>query len=221
MGVPAPDRIWSSDDYARASRVLTDLATTSPTELPRDGSPQSGAVFARMVAKENLEPLRAPGLTPQQSLVLFGSLLQGARGLLLIYFQANKEGVFDKEIAELSGLILHCSVLGQEKVRAFETELNKGGGPNEQQRRGLAQIRSGNTTIVQGAVVMLGEKHLYRVEARQQLTAHMKETLPHLWPDLSALVRKDFLNQLRKQASSETHEGLRKALNELIESLPA
>ena len=54
-GLPANDRNWDAQDYLQAAQVLQALAGVDTTQLPRYGSPISGAVFARIVSHDNFK----------------------------------------------------------------------------------------------------------------------------------------------------------------------
>jgi hypothetical protein len=54
QGFPSHDRPWSGREMAVAAEKLKALSTRKPQHLPRRGSANSGAVFARLVAIDNL-----------------------------------------------------------------------------------------------------------------------------------------------------------------------
>jgi len=54
-GLPSSDRPWFTKEYAQAALVLRSLAASDATQLPRYGSPVSGAVFARIVSRDSLK----------------------------------------------------------------------------------------------------------------------------------------------------------------------
>src|SRR5687768_13419983 len=58
LGLPSYDRTWSGPEMTAAANALRSIAATSPQQLPRLNSGRSGAVFARIMAPDNLDFLR-------------------------------------------------------------------------------------------------------------------------------------------------------------------
>jgi len=53
-GMPENDKIWSDQDYINAHNTLGSLRVSNFLSLPRKHSNKSGAVFSRIINKENL-----------------------------------------------------------------------------------------------------------------------------------------------------------------------
>lgn len=91
---------------ATAAVALKSL--NDPTQLPRYGSPTSGAVFARMVSPENLKLSRFGTLTTQQRLAAATAILQNLGSIINVYAAATtQKRVFDSELVELMRYLLN------------------------------------------------------------------------------------------------------------------
>src|SRR5215467_13179378 len=74
-GMPANDRLWAEDDYAKAASVLKTLAASDATQLPRYGSSTSGAVFAKIVSRDNLSLALTEALPTEQRLTAAAAIM--------------------------------------------------------------------------------------------------------------------------------------------------
>src|SRR3954463_8099617 len=77
QGAPASDRLWTGKDYAAANDVLSKLADSDPSALPRFRSPRSGAYFDRFISPENIAPLKNQKLSTNTRMALGLDLFEG------------------------------------------------------------------------------------------------------------------------------------------------
>ena len=54
MGVPDPNKVWSSEEIRIALDVFSRIKWEKPYTLPRKGSEKSGALFDRMISLGNM-----------------------------------------------------------------------------------------------------------------------------------------------------------------------
>jgi hypothetical protein len=54
LGMPAPDKIWTTRDYVNANITLSTLKIDYPLQFPKKYSKKSGVLYRRLVSKENL-----------------------------------------------------------------------------------------------------------------------------------------------------------------------
>jgi hypothetical protein len=107
LGLSAHDREWMGTDLMAAATALQALATTHPEQLPRFQSAKSGSVFARLVARENLNSYRARSVPLEARLPVAIQHLESTNAIFKLYFSAFlAKKVEDAEIIELYGALL-------------------------------------------------------------------------------------------------------------------
>ncbi|MBM4043452.1 MAG: hypothetical protein FJ290_33615, partial [Planctomycetes bacterium] len=112
LGLPAHDRPWSGADMARAANVLSALAAKNPGQLPRYRGERSGAVFARIIADDNLEFFRNRSLPLEARMPDALVYMERSNAIGKLYVAAfGKRAVTGSEVVELSGALLRFSVV--------------------------------------------------------------------------------------------------------------
>lgn len=220
-GLPPADPVWAPQDYHRAVKVLEELANEDASLLPRFASPQSGAVFARLVSADNLQALRAAKLSPNEQMGLATELFPALGKLMTLYATKSRpEAVFDREVTELMALLLAAShemmVIGDNFMKTVPADDPR----LEARLAGRAKLQGGIGTIVQGCVVTLSERAFYRPAARAQLAAALAAELPRLYPYLLPAARQELPGQLEQAASAETDPELKLAIQRASAALP-
>jgi hypothetical protein len=89
LGLSAHDRLWSGDDMASATKVLSGIAQRDPGQLPRYRSEHSGAVFARLTAAQNLEFYRNRSLPLDVRFPQAITYFESTNQLLKLYLAAH------------------------------------------------------------------------------------------------------------------------------------
>ncbi len=167
--LPDPNAPWSPQEYATAAEVLGGLARQNRLFLPREDSERSGAVFARLMARENFE-----GLTPQAA----NDYLQVLPRFFALYAPASDGAAFPREQVRWAELMLW---LYPRALHAL-AEGHKAGVVPEQP---LTQQRAIAVGVVRGAAHMLTEIQRYRSADRTLLESSLASAEPELRPELS------------------------------------
>ena len=111
-GMPAHDRVWSGKDMAKVSAVLREIAQKNASHLPRRDSRQSGEVFARITADENLILYRNRSLPIEMRLPEASTYMHSSNELFMLYLSAYaRQAVGDAELLELMGAQLRLMVV--------------------------------------------------------------------------------------------------------------
>ena len=109
-GMPASDRPWFTKEYGQAVSVLKSLATSDTTQLPRFGSPVSGAVFARIVSRDSLKLAESEIVPVESRLLATAEIFWRLNQIFVVYAKATTTSqVFDSEDVELLSYILEVS----------------------------------------------------------------------------------------------------------------
>ena len=107
-GMPPATRIWQAADLTAAAQILTAISNQDVTQLPRYQSTRSGALFARISGRDNVDAVRS--LAPGQQLGALSALSGAFVQVLQVYLQASQHGAaFDEELASLLGTVSHAT----------------------------------------------------------------------------------------------------------------
>lgn len=214
-GLPAIDRIWTGDDYLQAGVVLRTIAAADVTQLPRYGSPSSGAVFARIVSTDNFrkspDPLQATA-----------EILQKLGQVAFVYLSAiTPKRVFDSEVVELGRFELELSrdslqFLGNVQVLPLSASEND---KKLQQDLGKLEekLRQALAKIIDGCLLILAEKN-YRSAELVRL-AETLETNLQIISSLPAEAQHEIPIRIQRMIEQESDLTLRDRLTRIAEAL--
>jgi hypothetical protein len=217
-GVPDAHRRWSAADMAAALRGLTAASEKGTGRLPTLGSARSGALFARLIALENLEPYRKTDTPLDQRMGPALDFQDAANGVFRLYLSRGAvEGGYRREVVELTGLTLHTAVVLRGLVRELLPTLKKDDPTYLTRMQGLQQARNGLATSMTGALGMLYDKDLGHDRAR--LVTLMAETFPSLMTELAPPQRADLLARCGKAAADGALIDVRTELQHLHQAV--
>jgi hypothetical protein len=220
LGVPAPDRLWSGEDYQRAAKALAALEDRDPAQLPRYASPRSGAVFARMTDGGNFAIATDGALPPAEQLGLLGGYLTPLNDLLRLYLRRAMGGQgYGAELASLMTLMLRGSALSARAAGALEPSDDPA--RRAQFFKGLDQMRQGFANVVSGFLQSMAERRLYAVAERRRMAQALDEDLPGLASFLPPLSRQELPKLLRRLADGEPDAAVRARIEAIREKLDA
>jgi hypothetical protein len=102
LGMPDPNKSWSIKDCIDAHITLSNLRTYDPLSLPRKHSKKSGAVFSRIVNKENLSFANDTTIPLSVKAILIQDFQGHQKGLSRLYTDNLKtEQYYDEELIDL------------------------------------------------------------------------------------------------------------------------
>jgi hypothetical protein len=181
LGAPDHERVWSGDDMKRMSRALTRVFVDDPAGLPRFESSQSGAVFARLCAADNLELYERRSLPPVVRMTQMVEYVQASNRILRLYLAAFERGRVDgREMVELFGHQLRTQAAMLTLLREFLPALDPSDPSQAAQVQDLDQMRDGLESMATGLLDIIDEQDAYSSADRRRLLMYMEETLPAL-----------------------------------------
>ncbi len=176
-GVPDPTAQWTSEDYAAAGRALSRLARKNRLFLPREGSPNSGRLFAHLVSEKNLTAVESGD--PKSRVVAATALAQIVPQFLALYApSASDDAAFPREQVRWVELLL---TLYPKALAAFREGIEPGL-VTEDELRALEEVA---VAVFSGAAAMLEEKARYRAGDLQILRDALARTGPRCLEELS------------------------------------
>jgi len=212
-GVPPPDRAWSAPNLQAAASALQKVKAESPRALPRRGSPESGAVFARMVDPANLAVLRDPKVELSARLGDSLERLTALNQLVQLYFEpAIRHKLYASEVTGLIACQLDLMAGIFPLMEEFLASLPPEERETPARQSGLAKVRRGLSMMITGALTTLNETGQYGSDAVGELAERMAPVLPALLPRLEAGDRDTCTAQMRQLADGHPDGRVRRAL---------
>ena len=216
-GVPSHDRTWSGDDMRRAADALTRLAKSNAANLPRYEGARSGAVFARLVADDNLDLSRNRSIPIDQRLPNASQLMRSTNQILKVYLAAStRRTIGGSELVELMGAQLRTSSVLFQMVNEMLPTLDKKAPSYQVRMSGLEQMKNGVALVVFGCLQTLTESHPYRTSELKRLTGYLQETSPQILPELSTANFSEVVVRVREMANDDEMAHLRPELKSLL-----
>lgn len=216
LGLPAHDHHWSGEDLHEAAVHLQALATTKPRSLPRYRSARSGRVFARIIARDNLEVLRNPAAPISIRLPAALVYTHELNGIYEIYAAALRaKTVTGDDLAELHAARLRACHTMLELAEEFLPTLAPTDPKYQTRLDGITAMRNGTADAMLAALHALVEPLAYGLPARKRLVSACRDTFPLIAPRLPVARRDVLLQELRTTATQPTLANLQPDLGVL------
>lgn len=220
LGMPAHDRIWSSEDMKRAIEVLTRLKNTNPEQLPRYKSERSGDVFARITADENLDLYRNLTLPLNERLLATNDYMMATNVIIKIYLEDYfRTGSGGTEFAELTGSALRIVVVLFDLVNEFIPTLDKNDETYAVRMDGLKKMKMGLSMVIAGTIDTISQPEFLIISERKRLVRYLSETIGSTLPNLSKSSQTEIIVRLKNLNEDPSMQDLQPELGELMESL--
>jgi hypothetical protein len=219
-GMPASDREWFTKEYGQAASVLKSLAASDATQLPRYGSPVSGAVFARIVSRDSLKLAAETELVSVESrLLATAEIFWRLNQIVVVYAKATTTSqVFDSEVVELLSYILEVSckmmLLGETVIGSRPADA----ADRAALLKDREQARQGVATVVRYCLEIT-EKKGCRVSELVRLAQGMEKTLPEIAPLLPPEAMQEFAVRLQRMLEQESDPTIKQALQHVAAAL--
>lgn len=216
-GVPSHDRTWSGDDMRRAADALTKIAKSNAANLPRYAETRSGALFARLVADDNLDLFRNRSIPIDQRLPNASQLMRSTNQILKVYLAAStRQAIGGSELVELMGAQLRISSVLFKMVSEMLPTLDKKDASYQVRMNGLKQMKDGVASVVFGCLQTLTESHSYQPSELKRLVGYLQETSPQIVAELSAANSSEVAVRVRELANDDKMTHLRPELKSLL-----
>jgi hypothetical protein len=219
QGLPAYDRPWVGQDLTVVAPKLKALAAGEPQQLPRRGSDKSGAVFARLVADDNLSFFRNRSLPLSSRMSESVAYFQSQNDILKTYAGALDRGkVSGDDVIDLLAAELSTVQVVLELVDEFLPTVPRDE-KYEARMHGLQTMRQGLATMVSGVLTSFTETQVYGVDARSRLLGRCIETFPHIVPRLTKPSQAEVKHRLADLAKDPKVSELRPQLVSLRDAV--
>jgi hypothetical protein len=210
-GMPAPDRPWSSEDYATAARVL---GTLTPDQLPRHGSDRSGDYMARLVDPRNIESCTGTTLPDSTRIGMCVGYIQQILAVAKLYLVAmQRDHAYDDDTLDLTCITLDVTPPMVEMTDAMVAQLDKNDPTYDKRVAGIKQMKDGFAQMLEGSILSLTqERALYSDAARVRLARTLTDVYLRVGSHLEPLTHTEIAQKLSKLARDDPSPEIRAAL---------
>ena len=211
--MPDAGRAWTGADYEAAATLLEAAAKEDPALLPRETSPDSGALFRRFVNPANLAPVR--GNAPADGRAKAGAgVLAGADRLTLVWAAAYRGDA--ARGGELAALMAFTLLAAHEVVPLADAAV--AASPKKDPLRAarvasLKRTHAALASIVNACVAGLATPGAFRPDERLRLARAVEEHVPPLAAYLPGADRHALPARLKRMSAREADPAVKDALD--------
>lgn len=198
-GMPDAGRPWTGADYAAAAGLFEAAAKEDAGRLPRDASPDSGALFRRLVDPANLAAVRGPGDVEERAKAGAG-ILAGVDRISVLWAGAYRDDA--ARGGELASLMAFTLRAAREVVPLADAAVSS-----------RAPTHAALASVLNACLVSLATPGAFRPADRLRLARAVEEHVPPLNAYLPAADRRDLPARLKKLAATETDPAVKDALD--------
>jgi hypothetical protein len=215
VAVPAVSRNWHGNDY----RAFAQALETGSQPLPRNDTATGAALIARLSAVDNLELQANRALPIAPRMEDFLVMQQSVVPILMRYLQAASRGEpVHAELASMLSFALRLAGSGAALTEEFLPQI-----PHDEtyavRMQGFAKVKSGLTTVLDGAENSLSETEFYSPADISGMLEAMAAALPSmknlLAPDFRAELRARLEHRRQAATRAEDQRNLDRMLAEL------
>jgi hypothetical protein len=158
QGVPPIQNPWTVTDYKRAFVAFTAIVNKNPLLLPRSASKHSGAVFRRLVSRENLAMYANRDVPWSIRDASTADMTEGISDISSLYLKAFTDGQnVQREMFELVIHQAHCTALTWTTMDEVATAIYQNDSGYATRIAGLDELQTGTARSFGGMVTMLAE----------------------------------------------------------------
>jgi hypothetical protein len=220
LGLPSPDRTWTSSELAKAAKVLAELSERDASQLPRAGSAKSGKVFSRITSEDNLKVLKSK-LVPLPVRVGFAlQFLQASGSLSKTYSAAlAQDQVSGDESTEVLGQNLRVGVEISSLSKEVLASLDKEDKTFEVRPGALKQVKSALGPITQKMIAQAVESKKLTPEHREKALVYIDRYLPEILRTLPPEIRQEAVAKLKGLSEKPEFAGQEKLIHSILDKL--
>lgn len=224
MGVPSPEPIWGAEEYSAALSVFDGKAKSA---LPRHGSNRSNALFARMVAPENLlhsrrvsEILEMGPEATQAALTRLIKYTEQVPALLMMYIDGTVEvQPYGAEVVRVCVYTLQTGRALFDLTYGFvdsqPEELQNSDGIRDAKKT----MRDGLNQTMGGLLQMIQEENAFAAADMEYLANGLLVEVPGIFdyfsPPQKKTVRTSIENISKKHSNRKVRESMKSLLAKL------
>lgn len=213
-GVPPIDKAWTTDDYKKGVKALSDIAAKDATQLPRYKSGTSGELFAHLIAQKNIDAMTDKAVSVDERINMAAALGDYVP-VFMLYVGAIKPGrTFDAETLELGGFLLRAELAANGAVDDFVAAH-----PDRKGNDGFKKMQGGFAQTAEGVIDFMMDKVNVRKSEAARFAVELKDVLPKLVVLFDPEAQAHIKAQLKEFIAKEDDKPLKAALADLLTAL--
>ena len=202
-------------DFASFDKYLEKIATDA---YPRSESPQSGALFKKLMDSIEQPALSDAGLDLQARMEMSIQLQANFGNILKRYGTAHLSGgQYEEEIAQLQGGTLTVTPQLMTLVDEFLPTISKDDPTYGIRMKGLDQLKNGVAMVMKGLTVSLAEKRGFSDEQRKTMMEYLLKEGPQILSSLPESFQQEMRVTIRNLLSDEKDQGIKADLEQFLE----
>jgi len=204
----------------KAFQVLTGVSKKDARQLPRHASSNSGKLFARLIADDNLDFCRNPTL-PLSTRLAAGVEYMGAfNSITKLYFAAFLEKKVDgADVLELSAATFRVVTVLGALVDEFLPTIPKDDPSYATRMAGLQKMKQGYAISCNGALITLTERGAYRTTDRIRFAESICNSFPAIVSRLLPGSRAEIVLKLDEMNADPRLKELQPSLGKLRDAV--
>ena len=214
-GCPSPDREWQAKDYTAFHNVLA----KGILPLPKLDSEPGRSILRHLVDTQNLSFHRNRNLSIDIRMPDLLDVSQETKKIMLLYFRAAERGEkVEEELAELLVFQLAATAAVIEVVEEFVPTIPRDE-MYETRMEGLARMKQGMATVLDGALTSLSERTHYSNGSVARIARGIREYYPQFNRMLSEPTRVEFRRRIDELLAKEKNPGVKEELGLLANAM--
>jgi hypothetical protein len=219
-GCPSPDRQWQAKDYS----AFYELLEKRTLSLPRLNDEAGRAIISRLENVENLSFHHNHNLPLEARISDLLTLMDKSKSILARYLNAANSGEkVEKEVAHMIVFELAVASTAIELVDEFTPTIRKDE-KYEIRMAGLAKMKNGLTTVLDGAITSLSERTFYSDESIAKMAVGIRDYYPRFRSMLPETAKAEFRFRVASMLAKEKNSQLKQQLlllNQTLKTEPA
>jgi hypothetical protein len=214
-GCPSPDREWQAKDYT----ALKQLLVKRTLALPQLESESGRAVLHRLVNTENLSFHHNRNLPLETRFPDLMNIMDCTKSIMMLYVRAVNSGEkVEKELADLLVFQLAVTSTAIELTEEFLPTIPRDE-KYETRMAGFAKMKSGLTTVLDGAIGSLSEREVYSDESVAKIARGIREYYRRFASLLPETAQAEFRLKVRDMLAKEKNPVVRRELGSLNDEM--
>jgi hypothetical protein len=217
LGMPSPDKIWTTKEYVNANITMSTLKIEYPLQLPRKNSKKSGALYRRFVSNENLSFANDTTLPLSLRAFQIQFFPAYAAEFMQLYNVKSKDQVYYKE--EILDINLFALSISEKMLELSAKIMQSKDDADIELQSGLSSVKSNYLRTI---TMLLGEQlkaESYSGEDQAKLSDEILRSLTsnHEW--ILPTDRDSLSEQIRNIIKKSSSEYIRKNYTSMLKIL--
>jgi len=215
-GIPSIQNPWTIEDYRTALEALTVIGKENPEQLPRLASNHSGAVFRRMVSRENLLLYANTNIDLLIRSSSSMAIVETMTAMMGVYLQALLQGQrVDREVLEMYVQQGHALAMVWETVDDMMAGISSNDVRYTRFMTAVGKMQTGSADMIRGMLMAVSDRQVVSVVNLEWYVAELAAFMPNVIGRLNPSDQAELEQNIARLAATEREHTLAKHLETL------